>query len=224
MSAAAEAIRQRYLAVETSNVSDVLDRLGLLDQGLHGSFQPFPAGAGKLAGWAHTILGEMRPYATDAGDPDKMVACGQVTPGSVSVWGGTGVGVCFFGELIAMGMKERGCVGALIDGGIRDIGPIGNLGFPVYARYRTPVQSIGRWKVIDQGVPVQLPGATVEAVAVNPRDFILADSDGAIVIPAAVAVQVLEQAEALGVREVEIRHAIASGLSLAEALAKFGHV
>ena len=224
MSADAEAIRQRYLAVETSNVADVLDKLDLPDQGLHGSFQPFPAGAGKLAGWAHTILGEMRPYATDGGDPDKMAACGRVTPGSVSVWGGAGAGVCFFGELIAIGMQERGCVGALVDGGIRDIGPIGDLGFPVYARYRTPVQSIGRWKVIDDGVPVELPGATVDAVAVRPRDFILADGDGAIVVPAAVTAEVLEQAEALGVREAEIRRGIASGLSLADALAQFGHV
>ena len=153
-----------------------------------------------------------------------MVACEQVTSGSVSVWGGAGTGVCFFGELIAIGMKERGCVGALIDGGIRDIGLIGELGFPVYARYRTPVQSIGRWKVVDHSVPVQLPGATVESVTVNPRDFILADEDGAIVIPAAVVVGVLDHAEALSAREAEIRRAIAGGLSLAQALARFGHV
>jgi 4-hydroxy-4-methyl-2-oxoglutarate aldolase len=220
----AEAIRQRYLAVETSNVAHVLDSLNLLDQGLHASFRPFPADAGKLAGWAHTILGEMRPYATTGGDPDKMQACAHVTPGSVSVWGGAGTGVCFFGELIALGMKERGCVGALIDGGIRDIGPIGDAGFPVYARYRTPVQSIGRWKVLDHGVPVQLPGATIDAVAVHPGDFILADEDGAIVIPAAMAGRVLDRAEALGAREAEIRRAIASGLSLADALTRFGHV
>lgn len=221
---AAETIRRRYLAVDTSNVADALDKLALLDQGLDASFRPFPADAGKLAGWAHTILGEMRPYPTEGGDPAKMVACGHVTPGSVSVWGGAGTGVCCFGELIAIGMKERGSVGALIDGGIRDIGPIGHLGFPVYARYRTPVQSIGRWKVIDHGVPIELPGATVDAVAVNPGDFILADADGAIVIPAAVATRVLEHAEALGAREAEIRRAIGSGLSLTEALARFGHV
>ncbi len=219
-----ESIRRRYLAVDTSNVADALDRLGLLDQGLHGSFGPYPANAGKLAGWAHTILGEMRPYRVDGGDPDKMAACEQLTPGSVSVWAGTGEGVCFFGELIAIGMQELGCVGALIDGGIRDIGWIGRTGFTVYARYRTPVQSAGRWKVIDSGVPVELPGATREKVVVRQGDFILADDDGAIAIPAEVAVQVLEHAEALGTREVEIRREIPGGLSLKAALAKFGHV
>ena len=221
--AAAESIRRRYLGVDTSNVADVLDDLGLLDQGLHPSFAPHP-GAGKLAGWAHPILGEMRPYGTAGGDPDKMAACEQLQAGSVSVWAGRGEGVCFFGELIAIGMKERGCVGALLDGGIRDLVWIGRLDFPVYARYRTPIQSIGRWKVVDSAVPVQLPGATTDAVVVNPGDFILADDDGGIVIPVDLAETVLERAEALGAREVQIRRDIAAGMSLAGALAKFGHV
>lgn len=220
----AESIRQRYRQVDTSNAADALDRMGLLDQGLHPSFAPYPAEAGKLAGWAHTILGEMRPYRLEGGDPDKMAACEELTPGSVSVWAGAGEGICCFGELIAIGMQERGCVGALIDGGIRDIAWIGRAGFTVYARYRTPIQSIGRWKVVDSGVPVELPGATKAAVVVRPGDLILADHDGAIAIPADVAVAVLEHAEALGAREVELRGELADGLSLGEALAKFGHV
>ena len=82
----------------------------------------------------------------------------------------------------------------------------------------------GKRAIRDHGVPVQLPGATIDAVAVRPGDFILADEDGAIVIPAAVASHVLDRAEALGMREAEIRRAIASGLSLADALTRFGHV
>ena len=94
----------------------------------------------------------------------------------------------------------------------------------MYARYRTPVQSIGRWRVTGSGDPVPMPGATVPEVAVSPGDFILADDDGVIVIPANVAEHVLERAEALGEREVEIRAELARGLSLSEALARFGHV
>lgn len=223
-SAVAEQLRQRYLKVDTSNVADVLDELGLPDQGLAPSFTPYPGGAGKLAGWAHPILGEMRAYPLDDRDPDKMNACAELYPGSVSVWAGAGEGVCFFGELIAIGMKEKGCAGALVDGGVRDVAWIGRLGFPVYARYRTPVQSIGRWKVVDSGVPVTMPGATTATVEIKPGDFILADDDGAIVIPAAVAEQVLVRAEELGSSEVQIRQELATGMTLASALAKFGHV
>ena len=84
----AEEIRQRYLAVDSSNVADVLDELGLRDQGLAPGFAPFPADAGKLAGWAFTIRGEMAPYPVGGGDPAKMEACARLTPGTVSVWSG----------------------------------------------------------------------------------------------------------------------------------------
>lgn len=219
-----EDIRQRYLAVDASNVADVLDELGLHDQGLASSFRPFPADAGKLAGWAFTIAGKMVPYESTGGDPAKMEAASHLRPGDISVWSGHGEGVCFFGELISIGMKERGCVGALVDGGIRDVGWLRDLDFPVFARYRTPVQSIGRWRVTGYGDAVPMPGATVPHVTVTPGDFVLADDDGAVVIPADVAEKVLERAETLQAREVEIRTALAQGLSLAEALARFGHV
>jgi regulator of RNase E activity RraA len=217
-------IRKRFLAVDSSNAADVLDTLGFPDQGLHPGFVPFPADAGKLAGWAFTIRGQMAPYPRGSGDSEKMAACAELTPDSVSVWGGGGDGVSFFGELIAIGMKERGCVGALVDGGVRDLGWLGGLEFPVYARYRTPIQSIGRWKVTAWGTPVSLPGATARHVQVNPGDFVLADEDGALVIPAAVVQEVLEKAEEIGAKEREIRSDLASGLSLADALAKYGHV
>ena len=50
-----EDIRRRFLAVDTSNVADVLDELDLPDQGLAPSFRPFPSDAGRLAGWAFTF-------------------------------------------------------------------------------------------------------------------------------------------------------------------------
>lgn len=221
---AAEEIRRRFQSVDSSNVADVLDELGYRDQALAPSFTPFPAEAGKLAGWAQTIQGEMAAYPLADRDPRKMEACAGLKPGSVSVWAGAGEGVCFFGELIAIGMSERGCVGALVDGGVRDVAWIGRLGFPVYARYRTPAQSIGRWRVVADQVPVEMPGATAARVTVSPGDFVLGDEDGVIVIPAALVTAVLERAEVLGSREVEIRSELARGLALSDALAKFGHV
>ena len=218
-----EALRVRFLAVDTSNVADVLDKLGYPNQGLSAEFSPYPSTAGRLAGWAYTILGQMMSY-TQTGDPEKMRACQGISPGEVAVWAGDGEGVCYFGELIATGMKERGCVGALVDGGVRDVRWIGRLGFPVYARYRTPIQSIGRWKVSVAQVPVPIRGATTQEVSVSPGDFILADEDGAVVIPAALVPHVLEEAEKLTRTEVAIRSDLSAGLTLAEALRKYGHV
>ncbi|MGO4154568.1 RraA family protein [Cupriavidus sp. YAF13] len=218
-----ETIRQRFLLVDTSNVADVLDTLGLFDQGLSSAFTPFPANGGKLAGWAYTIRGQMSPYAL-GGDPDKMKACAGVSAGDVTVWSGDGEGVCYFGELIAIGMKERGCVGSLIDGGIRDIRWIAEQAFPVFARYRTPVQSIARWKVNGWQVPVSIRGATSQWVQVRPGDFVLGDEDGVLVIPHEVLDTVLLEAERLTEQERSIRVELQQGLSLADALAKYGHV
>jgi 4-hydroxy-4-methyl-2-oxoglutarate aldolase len=218
------AIRQRFLAVDTSNVADVLDELGLPNQGLAPEFLPYPASAGRLAGFAYTIRGQMTPTELGGGDAEKMRACQGIGPDEISVWSGDGQGICYFGELIAIGMKERGSVGALVDGGIRDIRWLGELNYPVFARYRTPVQSIGRWKVNAAQVDVSIRGATLPYVSVSPGDFILADEDGAIVIPAAVLLKVLERAEELTAKEVQIRAQLSKGMSLEDALKTFGHV
>jgi 4-hydroxy-4-methyl-2-oxoglutarate aldolase len=218
-----EEMRRRFLKIDTSNVADVLDEMDLPNQGLAAEFKAYPASAGKLAGWAYTIRGQMTPYSAK-GDPEKMKACQGLSPGDVAVWSGDGEGICYFGELIAIGMKDRGSVGALVDGGIRDIRWIGALGFPVYARYRTPVQSIGRWKVIDWQQNVYVRGATVKWVVVSPGDFILADEDGAIVIPQAVVSETLRRAEQLTEQETKLRLELQNGLGLEQALAKFGHV
>jgi regulator of RNase E activity RraA len=153
-----------------------------------------------------------------------MTACQGIGPDEVSVWSGDGEGICYFGELIALGMKERGSAGALVDGGIRDIRWIGEHGFPVYARYRTPVQSIGRWRVTGWQKPVYLRGATTAIVMVHPGDVVLCDEDGGIVIPADHILTVLEESERLTAQEIRIRDELANGLTLQQALDKYGHV
>lgn len=214
-------VRRRYAAVDTSNVADVLDTLGLPDQGL--SPELFPASGSRLAGWAYTIAGASRPYS-GGGDPAKMEACAGISDGEVAVWAGDGHGICYFGELIALGLRERGCAGSVVDGGVRDLRWLAEHEIPVFARYRTPVQSIGRWAVTSWQQPVSVRGATSAWVRVAPGDFVLADEDGVVVVPDAVVERVLEEAERLTATEVEVRAALAGGLSLSAALERFGHV
>jgi len=216
-------IRIRFAGTDTSVVADILDEMGRFEQGLSAEFSPFPMTAGKLAGWAYTVRGQMVPY-DGAGDAAKMEAANGISTGEVSVWSGDGEGICYFGELIALGMRESGSVGALVDGGIRDVRWIGEMGFPVYARYRTPVQSIGRWRVTGCQENVYMRGATTERVLVRPGDFVLGDEDGVIVIPSDIVVGVLERSEQLTAVEQRIRAEVAAGLSLQDALQKFGHV
>ncbi|WP_226991436.1 RraA family protein [Deinococcus gobiensis] len=217
-------LRQRYLKVDTANVADILDELGHPDLGLSADFWPIRQRLEKMAGWAYTVRGQLTPYP-GTGDPRKMEAVAGIGPDELSVWSGGGAeGICFFGELIARGMQYRGSVGALVDGGIRDIEWLDRMDYPVFARYRTPVQSIGRWQVNAWQVPVYLPGATARQVTVRPGDFILADFDGAIVIPAELAADVLVKAEALTEKERLIRADLEAGATLPDVLARYGHV
>lgn len=215
-------IRDRFLRVGTSNVADALDELGYSNQGLSADLQSLAGD--QVAGWAYTISGEPAEYQ-GSGDPKKMAACNGVGPDEVSVWsGGGGDGVCYFGELIALAMQERGCRGAIVDGGVRDVAWLRHHEFPVFAGFRTPIQSIGRWRVTGWQQPVTMPGATASSVTVSPGDFILGDHDGVIAVPRGSVLDVLARAESLTETEVKIREALASGQSLSECLATFGHV
>lgn len=214
-------VRHRFSVVDTANVADVLDGMGLTEQGLSAAFLPFSGT--RIAGFAYTIAGQMRPYS-GSGDPLKMQACQGIGADEVSVWSGDGEGICYFGELIAVGMKERGSVGALVNGGVRDVRWLNEHDFPVFATYRTPVQSIGRWQVTAWQEDIVVPGATSRWVRVSPGDFILGDEDGAIVVPAAHLETVLAEAERLTATEVEVRAALKGGATLAQCLERFGHV
>lgn len=219
----ADDVRRRLLDIVTTNVCDVLDEMGYVDQALSGAFLPQPPSAPAFGGWAFTIRGEMASYPVAHGDRNKMLACERIRPGEVSVWGRGATGVALFGDMIAYRMQAQGCVGAVVDGGVRDVRTLSEQGFPVFARYRAAVQSIGRWRVIEHGTPVTLPGATKDVV-VRPGDFILADHSGVVVIPSDVVHEVLRRAEALQSQERALRAELAAGLSLDDALAKFGHV
>jgi 4-hydroxy-4-methyl-2-oxoglutarate aldolase len=202
-------------------VADILDEFNRPDQGLAPSIRPVTGE--RIAGWAFTIRGHSE--TTDVtGDALKMRACGEIGKHHIAVWAGGGSGIAYFGELIALGMQQQGCEGAVVAGGVRDTASLRNAGFPVFAQNVSPIQSIGRWQVDGWQVPLEVPGATTPTVTVRPGDFVLGDGDGVIVVPAALIEPVLKRAEQVIAVETEIRTALASGASLGECLSRFGHV
>ncbi|MGW8811686.1 RraA family protein [Gordonia terrae] len=214
-------IRSRFLAVDVANVADVLDDLGHRDQAL-GTDLACVAGRERLAGWAFTISGAMSD--TPGRDPLKAQACNEIGPDEVSVWQGNGRGVCYFGELVAIGMMQRGSPGAVLDGGVRDRKWLHEIGYTTFSRYPTSVQTSGRWRVSAWQQPVTLPGASGQPVVIEPGDFILGDDDGVIVIPAALVDVVLEAAETMTDKEIDVRAAIRNGMTLADAMTQFGRI
>jgi|SRR5437879_8402102 len=101
-----------------------------------------------------------------------------------------GSDIAGMGGLMGTAMAARNFSGAVIDGGVRDTAYLQKIGFPVYALGVVPSTSIGQHRFAGANVPV-----TCDGVPVNPGDIIVADADGVVVVPKAVAPQVLKPAQ-----------------------------
>lgn len=217
------AIRERYLRLSASLICDAFDELGEEVPALHESFRPVNNDQPVLAGWAYTISGNWDEVPGP--DRKKLQVVDQVPEDSVTVWSGNGAtGICLFGDLIATTMSGRGCRGAVVAAGVRDVAAIGDLGFPVFSQYVSPVQSIGRWVVTSHSHPVYLPGALGKRVRVAPGDFVFGDRDGCVVVPKDLVTSVLDVSERSLEKESQARADGTGGLSALEMLERYGHV
>ncbi|MBT9258782.1 MAG: hypothetical protein KM310_03345 [Clostridiales bacterium] len=145
--------------------------------------------------------------------------------GYLSMSCGTDIhGVCCFGDLLAQAMALRGAAGVVVDGGVRDVAFLKKLPMPIFTRYRTPAQAIGRWRVEGVGEAVALPGGLSPKVIIRPGDWVVGDEDGLLVIPQELAPEVAQRAQEAMSRENEAREAIRKGMPLLKALETFGHL
>ncbi len=214
---------EQLLKAGTAVIADVFDTLGVLPPVLADAIAPIGS-ATRFVGPAYTVVGASVVTA-DTGDRAKLAAIDGMPDGVVPVWAGTDIhGVCCFGDLLAEAMTARGCAGVVVDGGVRDIGYLRGLDLPVLARYRTPAQAIGRWKVSAHQVPVQVRGGLEDWVTVAPGDIVVADEDGVIVIPTDYLQRVQDQVTAWAGTEATSRAAIRDGMPLLTALERFGHL
>src|ERR1700733_3269605 len=165
----------------TAVISDVFDSLHLLPPVFDNSLHPIGVSR-AFAGPAYTITGES--VAFEGGDRAKLAAIDNMPAGVVALWSSMGAkGVCCFGDLLASAMRARGCVAAVVDGGVRDASFLEQGGMPGVARYKTPAQGIGRWRVNASQTEVRVRGALAEWFTVMPGDIIVGDADGVIAIP-----------------------------------------
>ena len=112
-----------------------------------------------------------------------------------------------WGELTSLAAQQRGCVGVIVDGAVANLAEIQGHGLPTFAR---AVAALGGRRLAEGGgvnVPVQCGG-----VAVHPGDLVLADDDGVVIVPAAIAQKVADAAAAREAIEGEKRAKLASGV------------
>ena len=212
-----EELTRRYRALYTGAVSDVLDRLGHRNQTLPHYIMPLTLDM-AVAGPAFT--GQGYPVA-DVGNDDsdtRIRMLESIQPGTVSVWSSAGhFESAHWGEIMSNAARERGCTGAVVDGGLRDTRFILKMGFPVFCRFRCSASSIGRWEIKEWMVPI-----TIGETIIHPGDFVFGDADGVVIIPKALTIEVLQKTEEIVQRENEMRAELAKGITVSEVYKKYG--
>ena len=205
----------RALPDLTGMASDAMDELGIAGVVPAAVLRPNDPKA-RIAGRALTV----RNIAASAPVPDKVKAgisgLGEIEahnlaePGDVLVVQGVDQ-VSNLGGMSATIGHRQGEIGAIVDGGVRDVDHSRAIGLAVWSRSVSPIT--GKWRV--ETVAVNKP-VTICAITVNPGDLVLADETGVCFIPRARAAEVLQRAQRNAAAEKLREEKIASGVPISE--------
>jgi 4-hydroxy-4-methyl-2-oxoglutarate aldolase len=212
-----EELLARYEQLYTGAVNDVLREFCLLNQALPGHIVPLREYR-TVAGFAFTvksapnskITGEMeyRTKMLDDLKPHSFIVWDTTNDAKATLWGG----------VMTATAKGLGVKAACIDGGIRDTFQILDADFPVFYKYRISNGSLGRCLITDYAIPIKIGDADIK-----PGDVVLGDIDGVLVVPRAIAYEVLVRAEEIRENEKKIFGWVAEGQSIHAITEKGGY-
>jgi len=229
MAPSASQLVARLGKLSTSAVSDVLDHCGYPAQSVSREIAPLSRTM-KMAGIAACFegVGDSDPEHRGAPALSGFEIDRRMSAGAVLLIAMNGHGVsAAVGGLMARSAQRRGCSGFVVDGGVRDATEIVELGLPTFCRYVAPLNSAARWHLTRADAPIALPGLAASSVTVSPGDLVIGDGDGVMVIPQAIADDVIAWTERLVEIESAIVRRIESGASREEAFAqhpRFAHI
>ena len=212
------ALLDGFRHVEVASVSDALEQIA--GKKMYMTHRMRPIFQTRFAGYALTV--SLKKETNHDPDALKGMLRAIDTGGPNSVYVMVvedGNDIAGMGGLMGTAMAARNFSGAVIDGGVRDTAYLQKIGFPVYALGVVPSTSVSHYRFAGSNIPVICDG-----VPVNPGDLISADPDGVVVVPKALAPQVLKLAQEMDFKDYSMYAYIEKLKSIEEAEAKFGRL
>jgi Demethylmenaquinone methyltransferase len=209
-------IMDAFKKVSTGNLADAVEEAtgqrGFMNYDMKPIFRTKIVGPASTAVLRRVLKADARVYPNRA-----LEILDEAPAGSVIVYVlEDGLNIAGMGNLMATTAKVRGLAGAVIDGGVRDIEEITEIGFPVYSRSVTPATSVGRLVSISKNEPVTCGG-----VRVRPGDYVMGDWDGVVVVPVEAAERVVELIRQYDEKESRMVPIIKETKSMLKALEKY---
>jgi 3-hexulose-6-phosphate synthase/6-phospho-3-hexuloisomerase len=193
-------------------VADCMERAGVLRSDIR------PLFAARFVGAALTVKlypGDLVDCldALAVAEADDVMVVDAAGETETSIWGGLMAGLC----------QQKGVVGAIVDGAIRDVDEVKAMRFPIFSRAIVPRSThtpySHRMEPIEVNVPINCGN-----VLISPGDLILADEIGVVAVPLEQVDAVLARAQAQAAQEQATRERIRQGKSVEELLAEFGRL
>jgi regulator of RNase E activity RraA len=209
-------IMEAFRKVSTGNLADAVEEAtgqpGFMNYDMKPVFRTKIVGRASTAVLRRVLKSDGRTYPNRA-----LEILDEAPAGNVLVYVlEDGLNIAGMGNLMATTAKVRGLAGAVIDGGVRDIEEITQIGFPVFSRSVTPATSVGRLISVSKNEPVTCGG-----IRVRPGDYIMGDWDGVVVVPVEAAEKVVELIRQYDDKESKMVPIIKETKSMLKALEKY---
>jgi 4-hydroxy-4-methyl-2-oxoglutarate aldolase len=198
-------------------VADCLDKVGYRENVMDPRIRPLYPEA-RMAGFASTVHAVQ--MAGPPADPDdyykgELQAVDALRADDIMIV--STMEGSYWGELLATASRYRGARGIVVDGYTRDTLQLIEMQFPTFVAGISCHDSLGRIDVDAVGVSIECGGVRVEQ-----DDLVLGDFDGVVVVPAAVADEVISLAEEKVSGENLVRTKLAEGMPVWDAFRTYG--
>lgn len=204
-------LRRRMAAIATADAADLLRKLGVKRTVMQGVRALTPSNA-TVFGRVRTLrmLPEREDLTAPVNGPVNRGLYDTLEAGEVLIVDASAnPSVAVLGDMMLARLAARGAAAVIVDGAVRDLASVAGMNLPIFAREVSPEVFMTHLRPWDRDIAVQCGG-----VLVQPTDYVLADADGVVVVPATVVNSLADLAESKREDDAFSRALLNSGFPL----------